>query len=84
MEITAAYLSEHLSEVFDLAVEGETIEITWKGSRLRLSVAAQSGSKLANMVKRDILLVPFDAVVDADPEIMVQLEERWDRIYGKQ
>jgi len=39
----------------------------------------QGGSKLARAVRRNTLLVPFDSIVESDPDLMAELEEGWRR-----
>lgn len=76
MSITATSFRKNLFQVFDRAVHGETIEITWKGSALRL-VPPQSGSKLERAVRRHALLVSPDSIVESDAGLMVELEKKW-------
>jgi antitoxin (DNA-binding transcriptional repressor) of toxin-antitoxin stability system len=77
-ELTATNLRKHLFEVLDQAIRGETVEITYKGSKLRLA-PTQTTSKLARAVRRPTLLVDFESIVESDPELMAELEEGWRR-----
>jgi antitoxin (DNA-binding transcriptional repressor) of toxin-antitoxin stability system len=77
-ELTATNFRKHLFEVLDRAIRGEAVEITYKGSKLRLA-PTQNTSKLARAVRRPTLLVDFEAIVGSDPELMEKLEQRWRR-----
>ena len=78
MELTATNFRKHLFQVLERAAGGEAIDITWKGSRLRLS-RPQSGSKLARAVRRHALLVSPDSIVESDAALMTELEAQWRR-----
>ncbi len=75
-ELTATNLRKHLFEVLDQAIRGEAVEITYKGSKLRLA-PTQNASKLARAVRRSTLLVNPDSIVESDTELMAELEKRW-------
>jgi prevent-host-death family protein len=75
-ELTATNLRKHLFEVLDQAIQGEVVEITYKGSKLRLA-PTQNTSKLARAVRRSTLLVNPDSIVESDPELMAELEQGW-------
>ena len=74
--ITATNFRKNLFQVFERAVHGEAVEITWKGSKLRL-VPPQSGSKLERAVRRHALLVPPDSIVESDAGLIEDLEKKW-------
>jgi len=76
MSVTATDFRKHMFQVLERAVQGEEIEITWKGSKLRLS-HPQGGSKLARAVKRNALLVPPESIVESDAGLMGELETKW-------
>jgi antitoxin (DNA-binding transcriptional repressor) of toxin-antitoxin stability system len=75
-ELTATNLRKHLFEVLDQAIRGETVEITYKGSKLRLA-PTQNTSKLARAVRRSTLLVNPDSIVHSDNGLMAELEQGW-------
>jgi prevent-host-death family protein len=77
-ELTATNFRKHLFEVLDQAVRGEVVEITYKGSKLRLA-PTQNTSKLARAGRRPTLLEDFESIVESDPELMEKLEQRWHR-----
>ena len=76
MSVTATNFRKHMFQVLERAVHGEAVEITWKGSRLRLT-HPQGGSKLARAVKRNALLVPPESIVESDTGLMDELEKKW-------
>jgi hypothetical protein len=76
MSVTATDFRKHMFQVLERAVHGEAVEITWKGTRLRLT-HPQGGSKLARAVRRNALLVPPDSVVESDTGLMAELEKKW-------
>jgi hypothetical protein len=76
MELNATTFRKHLFEVLERATNGESIEITWKGSKLRLA-APEGGSKLARAVRRKALLVPPESIVESDSGLMAELEVKW-------
>jgi prevent-host-death family protein len=75
-ELTATNFRKHLFEVLDRAIQGEVVEITYKGSKLRLA-PTQNTSKLARAVRRSTLLVNPDSIVDSDHGLMAELEQGW-------
>ena len=76
MSVTATDFRKHMFQVLERAVQGETVEITWKGSKLCLS-HPQGGSKLSRAVKRKALLVTPDSIVESDAGLMSELEKKW-------
>jgi hypothetical protein len=78
VELTATNFRKHLFQVLERAAGGEAIDITWKGSRLRLS-RPQGGSRLGRAVRRHALLVPPGSIVESDAELMAELETQWRR-----
>ena len=75
-ELTATNFRKHLFEVLERALQGEAVEITYKGSKLRLT-PTQNTSKLARAVRRATLLVDFESIVESDAELMAELEKGW-------
>jgi hypothetical protein len=78
VELNATNLRKDLFKVLDRAVQGESIEIVYKGSKLRLS-PPPGGSKLAGAVRRHALLVDPQSIVESDTALMKDLEKRWKR-----
>jgi hypothetical protein len=78
VELTATNLRKDLFKVLDRALRGESVEIIYKGSRLRLS-SPPAGSKLAGAVRRHALRVDPQSIVESDATLMRDLEKRWKR-----
>jgi hypothetical protein len=78
VELTATDLRKNLFKVLDRALHGEPVEITYKGSKLRLSPPS-AGSKLAGVVRRHALRVDPQSIVESDTALMKDLEKRWKR-----
>lgn len=76
MEVTATNFRKHLFEILDQSLNGESVEVTYKGSRIRLTVP-QKGSKLSRLVRRNTLRVPADSIVESDKNFMKELEKSW-------
>jgi hypothetical protein len=76
--ITATNFRKHMFEVLERAVDGETVEITWKGSKLLLT-HPQGSSKLTRAVRRKALLVPPESIVESDAGLMDEFEKKWAR-----
>ncbi len=78
MELNATDLRRNLFKVLDRALRGESVEITYKGSKLRL-VPPAGGSKLAGAVRRHALLVDPQSIVESDANLMADLNKKWAR-----
>jgi len=76
MAVTATKFRKDLFQTLDKAVQGESVEVVYKGVTITLS-AKPSGSKLARAVRRPTLLVPPDSIVESDSELMSELEKKW-------
>jgi antitoxin (DNA-binding transcriptional repressor) of toxin-antitoxin stability system len=78
MALTATDLRKNLFQVLDRALQGEAVEVVYKGSKLRL-VPTPGGSKLARAVRRHSLLVQPESIVESDAGLMAELEKKWKR-----
>ena len=79
MELKATEFRKNLFQVLDSALHGETVEIIYKGSKLRLAPPQlQKQSRLSRMVKREGLLVDPESIVESDPELMAEFEAEWE------
>ncbi|HEY3826158.1 MAG TPA: hypothetical protein VGL82_16445 [Bryobacteraceae bacterium] len=76
--MTATALRKNLFQVLERALRGETVEIDYKGSKLRL-VPPSAGSKLSRAIRRHTLLVDPQSIVESDPVLMAELESRWNQ-----
>jgi hypothetical protein len=74
--MTATVMRKNLFQVLDRAIQGETVEIVYKGSKVRVTSPA-SGSKLARAVRRHALLVDPQSIVESDAGLMADLERQW-------
>jgi prevent-host-death family protein len=78
MSLTATQFRKDLFSVLDRVSKGETVEITYKGSTLKV-VPSPPKSKLARLKKRDILLCDPDSIIGSDPELMAEMEAEWEK-----
>lgn len=78
MVLNATDFRKNLFQVLDRAVQGEAVEITYKGAKLRL-MPPPDRSKLARAVRRHALLVDPQSIVESDASLMAELEEGWKR-----
>jgi hypothetical protein len=74
--MTATVMRKNLFQVLDRAIQGETIEIVYKGSTLRVTYPS-AGSKLSRAVRRHALLVDPQSIVESDSALMANLERQW-------
>jgi antitoxin (DNA-binding transcriptional repressor) of toxin-antitoxin stability system len=75
MSVTATQFRKALFTTLDRAVQGETVEIIYKGTTILLKTAATS--KLARAVRRPTILVNPDELVEPDANLMTELERKW-------
>jgi prevent-host-death family protein len=76
--MNATDFRKHLFQVLDRTLQGESVEITYKGAKIRLT-SPEGGSKLARAVRRNSLLVDPQSIVESDTELMAELEKGWRR-----
>ena len=74
--MTATVMRKNLFRVLDRAIQGETVEVVYKGAKLRV-VAPADGSKLSRAVRRHALLVDPQSIVESDAGLMADLERQW-------
>ncbi len=74
--MTATVMRKSLFQVLDRALQGETIEIVYKGSTLRVTSPA-AGSKLSRAIRRHALLVDPQSIVESDSALLADLERQW-------
>ena len=74
--MTATVMRKNLFQVLDRAIQGETVEIVYKGSKVRVTSPA-SGSKLARAVRRHALVVDPQSIVESEAGLMADLERQW-------
>lgn len=78
MDLNATEFRKNLFQVLDRALQGEAVEITYKGAKLRLTPPPDQ-SKLARAVRRHALLVDPPSIVESDARLMADLEKGWKR-----
>ena len=76
--MTATVMRKNLFHVLDRAIQGETVEVVYKGSTIRVTAPAD-GSKLARAVRRHALLVDPQSIVESDSALMADLERQWNQ-----
>lgn len=82
MQVNATEFRRNLFAVLEHALEGETVEILYKGSSVRL-VPADSSSKLARAKRQNTLLCDPDSIVSSDPALSVAMEAEWRKDWKK-
>jgi len=82
MAYTATEFRKHLFSVLERVAQGETVEVTYKASVIRLS-AQQTTSKLARAKRQNTLLVDPDDIVHSDPDLLQQIDQETERDWRK-
>ena len=75
MAVSATQLRKDLFQTLDRALQGETIDVSYKGETILLK--PKSGARLAKLVRRDTLMVNPDLIVESDRSLLVELEHKW-------
>lgn len=75
---TTTEFRKHLFPLLERVVQGELIEVTYKGVTIRLS-AERTTSKLARAKRQDTLLVNPDSIISSDPEFVKEIEGELNR-----
>jgi antitoxin (DNA-binding transcriptional repressor) of toxin-antitoxin stability system len=73
---TATEFRKNLFDLLGRALRGETVEITYKNSTLKL-VPSEPASKLARAKRQHALLVDPEAIVQSDAELVAGMEAAW-------
>jgi hypothetical protein len=68
--------------LLEQVVLGETIEVRYKGSAVRIAPAS-SGSKLARAKRQKTLLIDPDAIVHSDRKLLAEMESAWRKDWRK-
>jgi len=82
MTVTATEFRKNLFALLEHVVQGETIEVSYKGSSVRITPAS-SGSKLARAKRQKTLLCDPDAIVHSDRKLLAKMESAWSKDWGK-
>jgi prevent-host-death family protein len=78
MSLTATQFRKDLFSVLDRVSKGETVEITYKGSTLKV-VPSPPKPKLARLKKRNYLLCDPDSIISTDHQLMAEMEAEWEK-----
>jgi antitoxin (DNA-binding transcriptional repressor) of toxin-antitoxin stability system len=81
MRLTATQFRKSLFPLLERAIRGETVEILYKGTTVKL-VPSLSSSKLARAKRQHALLVDPDSIVHSDAGLMAELESEWSKDSG--
>jgi antitoxin (DNA-binding transcriptional repressor) of toxin-antitoxin stability system len=73
MPMSATEFRKNLFTVLERVLAGETVDIVYKGSAVRVT-AAGSSAKLSRAKRRNTLLCDPDAIVHSDPELLKKME----------
>jgi antitoxin (DNA-binding transcriptional repressor) of toxin-antitoxin stability system len=82
MQVNATEFRRNLFAVLERALEGETVEILYKGSAVRL-VPSNSTSKLARAKRQNTLLCDPDSIVPSDRALSATMEAEWRKDWKK-
>ena len=77
VELSATEFRRNLFQILDRALKGEPIAVRYRNATIRLTPPPRSESKLGRLRRRNVLLVPPDAIVESDKELMAGLEKGW-------
>lgn len=75
-------LRRNLFAVLERVVAGDTVEIAYKGSCVRLSPGGAS-SKLARAKRQDSLLCDPDSIVHSDERLASKMKDKWRKDWNK-
>jgi hypothetical protein len=75
-DLKATKFRKHLFEILDLAIHGESVGISYKGSMVMLSLPPGE-SKLARAVRRNALVVDPESIVSSDTDLVSEFEQAW-------
>ena len=76
MKATATQLRKTLFTTLDKVIDGEPVEIDYKGKKIQIQ-AVPGGSKLERMVRRDAIVGDPD-FTETSREILAEMEAEWE------
>ena len=82
MKLTATEFRKNTFQVLERALQGETVEVQYKGSTVKL-VAGQPASKLARAKRQHALLCDPDVIIESDKAVMSKMEAGWRKDWSK-
>lgn len=74
MKVTITKLRQNLFELVDRALEGETVEFTYKGRRIRV-VPEEKPSKLSKLAGQPV--VARGSLAGARKDLLREMESEW-------
>jgi antitoxin (DNA-binding transcriptional repressor) of toxin-antitoxin stability system len=82
MKLTATEFRKDLFSVLERVLQGETAEIIYKGSAVRVAPGGSS-SKLARAKCQNTLLCDPDAIIHSDKKLLAKMEAGWRKGWSK-
>ncbi len=75
MATTATQLRKDLFQTLDRTLQGETVEVAYKGETIVMKPT--TGAKLSRLVRRNTIIVHPDQLAQSDRALMRELEQKW-------
>jgi antitoxin (DNA-binding transcriptional repressor) of toxin-antitoxin stability system len=82
MNMSATEFRKNLFGVLERVIAGETVDIVYKGSSVRVAAGGTS-TKLSRAKRRPTLLCDPDAIVHSDPNVLKKMEAGWAKDWKK-
>lgn len=76
MRVTATQFRKDLFKLMERALQGEAVEVAYKGSTVRVA-SGGSHSKLGRAKRQHALIGDPDAIVHTDKKLIASLESEW-------
>ena len=82
MPMNATEFRKNLFTVLDRVLAGETVDVIYKGSAVRVTPGGSS-TKLSRAKRRNTLLCDPEAIMHSDPELLKKMEAEWTKDWKK-
>ena len=82
MTLTATQFRKDLFKVLEKVLAGETVEVAYKGSAIRVSPRGTT-SKLARARRQNTLLCDPQEIVNSNSKLMAEFEAEWRKDWKK-
>jgi hypothetical protein len=82
MSMNGSAVRRYLFAALDSALQGESVEIVYKGATLRLTSAGFT-SKLARAKRRSTIIGDPGSIVQTEPGLMKEMEAGWERDWNE-
>jgi len=82
MQVTATEFRKDLFKLLERALQGEPVDVLYKGSALHVATAG-ARSKLGRAKRQHALICDPDAIVHTDKKLMAALESKWRKEKGR-